>query len=141
MMINVYISNNLPFSNFGVQKTYLVHCTIKRPCEFVWMLCKDINFIVPLPTVRQQTKFCQYIHVHAMSNAIFHTHFTPADITYFKWLTWKAKKSVKITLLASNTMQSYRLLRLTQPSHNKWDCNCKWDYPALFQQVACSMIS
>jgi len=92
MMINVYISNNLPFSNFGVQKTYHVHCTIKRPCEFVWMLCKDINFIVPLPTVRQQTKFCQYIHVQAMSNAIFHTHFTPADITYFKWLTWKAKK-------------------------------------------------
>ena len=65
------------------------------------------------------------------------------DINFIVSLpTVKTENQIKLECPRErNTMQFAAQNGLTQPSHNKWDCNCIWDCRALFEKVAYSMTS
>lgn len=89
-MINVYISNNLPFSN------------LKSPEELPYTLHISKGLV---------NLFGYHVKIYTSSYP-----FLQSEQMIIQSLNPCA---------SNNTMQSYRLFRLTQPSHNMWDCNCK----------------
>ena len=98
-------------------------------------------------------------HLKFITNTMHATHISKDayiinDLKILVWKLWKdinfivslptVKTENQIKLVCPrerNTMQFAAENGLTQPSHNKWDCNCIWDCRALFEKVAYSMTS